>query len=582
MMKARKVKYPPVREDEVLVTLYDSIIDNADDSEWKRSMLGALRARHWKTIHQLIGCSPFVEQGTLAAFRLQAQLVALTRKYPFPEKDFPGVNREAAAMEKFMKAEQRMKRVNLRLRSLRAGLNQGNLMGLPVSYARYIPKLEKARRYISWVLGENPDLNAIYDKCDWSAGASVGVHGDATNWGRKALAVEWTCTPGALPYFRAAVKRNFHLAELLCEEKSGVICLDPDVMGQAIDGKVRFVDTNLICCVPKDFNCDRTIAIEPTLNNFLQKGVDLEMRKLLLRASLDLTDQTRNQALARMGSKNGFYATLDLSSASDTLSLELCRYLLPEQWFGLLNCLRSPGYSVCDSAHRYEKFVSMGNGFCFPLETLIFAALVHACGVSDAERAVYGDDIVVPASNALELAELLRFAGFSLNKSKSFLFGPFRESCGADWYEGRDVRPVYVTERVDNISSLFTLHNSLARSDWTKVLFGDCQRRLREMLPPSLRYVHCGERLGTVLNGSFNVSFDDILSSSLTIPVRDLTGRFSGPILLDGAVRDKGEGSAHAAWSKCEYIAVLRGSSSQEPLAFRNITRHRLKRRLVA
>jgi hypothetical protein len=103
---------------------------------------------------------------------------------------------------------------------------------------------------------------------------------------------------------------------------------------------------------------------------------------------------------------------------------------------------------------RLQKFSSMGNGFTFPLQTLIFYSLAWALqpaievGPQRPQVAVaYGDDIIVPSDVAPKLAELLRYVGFKVNAEKSFWEGPFRESCGKDYFLGVDVRPWFAKDQ---------------------------------------------------------------------------------------------------------------------------------------
>jgi len=74
----------------------------------------------------------------------------------------------------------------------------------------------------------------------------------------------------------------------------------------------------------------------------------------------------------------------------------------------------------------------MGNGFTFPLETLIFWALTRAVCGSTATVSAYGDDIICPSDRAEDVIAVLTEVGFSVNLEKSFWNGPFRESCGSD------------------------------------------------------------------------------------------------------------------------------------------------------
>jgi len=240
---------------------------------------------------------------------------------------------------------------------------------------------------------------------------------------------------------------------------------------------------NEIVFVPKNAKTHRIIAKEPTVNSYLQKGFGSEIRRLLRwKAGIDLKDQTVNQRLAREGSSNGSLATIDLSGASDTISQELVRYLLPERWFSLLDAIRSKqGYLRKEKRWiYYHKFSSMGNACTFELESLIFWALCKACleiGGQGQTLNVYGDDIIVPTEHYESVSAVISFAGFRVNSSKSFFEGPFRESCGKDYFSGIDVRPVFLKENISNVESIFKLANSIRRYSHRRSFNYGCDSR---------------------------------------------------------------------------------------------------------
>ncbi len=108
---------------------------------------------------------------------------------------------------------------------------------------------------------------------------------------------------------------------------------------------------------------------------------------------------------------------------------------------------------------------SMGNGFTFPLETLVFWALAESCREiaapsSGVRTLTYGDDIIIARDAYPLLLDVFRSVGFTLNVKKSYSDGRFRESCGADYILGSPVRPVYI-DGAFTAMSLFTLHNGL-------------------------------------------------------------------------------------------------------------------------
>jgi hypothetical protein len=225
----------------------------------------------------------------------------------------------------------------------------------------------------------------------------------------------------------------------------------------------RIAEWNRVTFVPKNWKTDRTIACEPEGNLPLQLAFDTYAKRRLKRLwRIDLTNQFRNQEMAREGSICGKYATIDLKAASDSLAYNTVRWLLPERWFQYVNDIRSPLYRLDDgSCHSYSKFSSMGNGATFALETLVFAAACRAVGATD--FSVYGDDIVITTEHAEAVIRLLDFLGFSTNTEKSFIEGPFRESCGLDSYEGTDVTPFYLRNTYSQKNMLAHVVNNLAK-----------------------------------------------------------------------------------------------------------------------
>lgn len=242
------------------------------------------------------------------------------------------------------------------------------------------------------------------------------------------------------------------------EQMLNVSSVDPDTWTKLVIGSR--VDT-----VPKTFKTDRLICIEPEMNMRLQRGIGKLIRRALRRVNINLNDQTRNQQLAFIGSCTGSLATIDLARASDSVAVELVRDLLPSDWFEALMMTRS-SYTQLPSGEwrKLEKISSMGNGYTFELESLIFWALSSACidvvGVSDKRLAVYGDDIVLHHSAAPLLIHVLEVCGFATNVDKTFVTGPFRESCGKHYYHGADVSPFYVKQEIESEDRFYWFLNS--------------------------------------------------------------------------------------------------------------------------
>lgn len=232
-------------------------------------------------------------------------------------------------------------------------------------------------------------------------------------------------------------------------------------------------DTNRITTVPKDGQKDRPIAIEPRLNLMLQLGVDGFVRRRLKRWGINLDSQEKNQRLAYLGSVRtdaDCPVTIDLSNASDTVSLRLVKLLFPKDWYEYLCDLRCPNGILPGQAKlRYSKLSSMGNGYTFAIESLIFGAACYAAMKVSGLRwdqevvSVFGDDIIVPQSACAPLMNLLHVCGFSLNQDKSFVHGNVRESCGTDWVAGTNVRPVLVDTVPHTVCDFYVHRNQLKR-----------------------------------------------------------------------------------------------------------------------
>jgi hypothetical protein len=216
--------------------------------------------------------------------------------------------------------------------------------------------------------------------------------------------------------------------------------------------------------VPKTHSSLRTITVEPCLNQFVQQALNSHLRHSIdacgiLRNSLTLRDQSVNQKLALHGSLTGKYATIDLSKASDLLSLVLVKEAFRSKPRFLEACLlsRSPKVTVDGIDITLRKFAGMGNACTFPVQSVVFAVIAisaimavwgktHYGAAKRASRLVhvYGDDIVVHTDYYSSVAEWLSSFGLRLNPLKTFSQGNFRESCGVDAYRGKNVSPVYI------------------------------------------------------------------------------------------------------------------------------------------
>lgn len=284
--------------------------------------------------------------------------------------------------------------------------------------------LHRAQRKIADVLGDVPSLESL--DFGFGPGANVSVKGD-TSIHKKLL---------------AAPECNFALTPVLGDFLSEFPLWFPDGIHD-----VNIVEGSELTFVPKSAKTMRPICIEPLLNGLYQKGIGRYLKKRLLESGIDLCDQTINQRLAR-SAETMKLATVDFSCASDNIAYLTVLDLSPTEWVTLLDYGRSTRYTYEGRSYDLHKFSSMGNAYTFELESLIFYALAHATmeemGIRPVEQkniSVFGDDVIIPSKCYDLFKEAAECIGFHINHDKSFVEGPFRESCGEDVFAGYSVTP---------------------------------------------------------------------------------------------------------------------------------------------
>lgn len=413
------------------------------DTPKAHEALGLLEKEDWDALVNLT-VSPS-EYSTAYEFMKDYQAVSFLRKCPGLPTSY---DKSKIGLEKFLAAEQQCKDTNGRLSKYRPTIEVGSI-------------LELARQHVAIILGNVPKISSL--RVRFGPGASSTCAGKDINLLNK-LQSRLECSIEALPLVQEMLRSNVEMTSA--------------TLGLPIDGCVSLlqpltytiVNHNTLHFVPKDAKTDRGICIEPNSVVPLQLAFGGFIRRRLAYNGLDLNKQAFiNKKFAQLGSVDGSYATIDLSSASDTISTELVRRLLPCEWFDKLYALTAQYTKLPDGTlHENEKFSSMGNGFTFELESLIFYAICLATKEHlkhNGEVMTFGDDIIVPTEIASTVVEVLEFCGFSLNKDKSFLTGPFRESCGGDYFNGYDVRPYFLKQEcgVVHLAVLYPILNGIRR-----------------------------------------------------------------------------------------------------------------------
>jgi hypothetical protein len=308
-----------------------------------------------------------------------------------------------------------------------------------------------------------PSIGTVLDHANLGPGANLGARGNDF-YTKLYASLLSTSKPLLYELFHRYVKsypRDHSAENLRCSEL----------------GNFRQWEGNRLSFVPKTKDISRTICTEPTLNMYFQKGYGALLEKRLKSYfNIDLAYQPGfNRELCRRGSIDGSFTTIDLSSASDSMALLMLKEVLPREVLGFLMMFRSD-YSILPNGSlvKLHMVSTMGNGYTFQLQTVLFACCVSAVyrllgltldqnkEYSPGNWAVFGDDIIIRREADRLVRRLLTLLGFKVNADKSFNEGFFRESCGHDYFHGHNVRGVYV-KNMKTPQDLFSILNQLNR-----------------------------------------------------------------------------------------------------------------------
>jgi hypothetical protein len=291
-----------------------------------------------------------------------------------------------------------------------------------------------------------------------------------------------------------------------------------------------------LVCVPKTAKGPRIIAAEPAEHMFCQNlfasWLNDRISGTVMSKFIDFRDQSKSGRLVLKASLDRKLATIDLSSASDRLSLYVVERIFRSnpsilkaihasrtRWLKLPNgeCL------------ELKKFASQGTALTFPVQTVVFWVIAMACCYSGTPSndglnkfrekvRVYGDDIIIPTARYAEVVELLTTLGLKVNKEKSFSMGNFRESCGVDAFKGYDVTPVKPkTTTSDSPAScqavLDTINNLFYKGYWN----ASEQLKHRQRSRSEFHYGIVGRGAGATGYGSY--SFGMYAKRSFSDPI---------------------------------------------------------------
>lgn len=285
------------------------------------------------------------------------------------------------------------------------------------------------------------DVGPVFRAADVGPGSSVGASDNNSFLGKFSGEITYG-SPDLLRLFEAVCNSDERWQQLYQE------CDLANRFTQKKGGRMS--------AVPKTVDISRLVVTPLLLNVFFDKGVGAQLEQTLTHLGIDLRIQPNvNRKLAKRGSMHGDMCTIDLKGASNHVRYARWYPLFPAslQWW--LRLTRTDFVELPNKEWEELSMVqTMGSGLIFPLQTLCFLALCRVaykqCGMqprttgSKQNLAVFGDDIIVHRRAYDTVISMLNAFELVVNMDKTFSTGSFRESCGADWFDGINVRPFFV------------------------------------------------------------------------------------------------------------------------------------------
>lgn len=254
-----------------------------------------------------------------------------------------------------------------------------------------------------------------------------------------------------------------------------------------------------LIAVRKTYRKPRLIAAEPMENMFCQQLVrdflGRRVEQTFLGQYINFRRQELSSEMVVQASRDRSLATIDLSSASDRLSCWVVERafranptLLDALHAGRTRWISNSIPGTDPFIRKLKKFASQGSATTFPVQSLVFLAVILAVAMSQGEDPrglkgrvrVYGDDLIVPTEWYAMVCDLLSAIQLKVNPEKSYFKGNFRESCGMDAFMGYDVTPLKVkrlptTNRSEHASAIDNVNSFFVKGLWT------ASERMREL-----------------------------------------------------------------------------------------------------
>lgn len=345
----------------------------------------------------------------------------------------------------------------MQLESQRTNISR---LSVPITPSHVVYKvLQRARGIIKDILGKYDEEEHL-SQCRFGKRSSVGSPYRKSYLDLK-LKAPFEASSGQIRWFKNYLKSDILLADVIRQASpkgitSYKVC-------------THLTSTN----VPKSYKSFRGITPNTTIGTFYTYGIGKVITSRLQMVGLNInTLQEKHGRYAKEFSRTRSHATADLSSASDSITLQLLMFLIPRKWLNILKMGQIRNVKLGDGLiYSTPTFCGMGIGFTFPLETLVFYGLLQSIKELASSKgfvSVYGDDLIYPSIMHKYVRDIFPKIGLCLNEDKTYVKQNFRESCGSDFYRGVDVRPVSPNGHSSNhklpyTAFIYQIMNSLLR-----------------------------------------------------------------------------------------------------------------------
>lgn len=364
-----------------------------------------------------------------AIFKRIAQMDNLLKKYRFAEDLYTDEQLHKLSLRKYFSEQERI--MSPRRQSLTTML-----------------VLQEARLIVKQVLGDL-DPEEIVDAAKFGSKSSIGcpfrlAYLDYKLSDKKAFSGSKECIDW---FFREYLYNDEMLARIISPAMGRFFPSGEDHSFGFTPAKTSTHESLALVTVPKTWKTLRLITPLTLLSLFYSNGLGKVIKERLKDYGLDIGKlQHQHRRLVKTYSRTRTHVTADLSAASDSISRTLLMQLLPRKWYRAVRKVLTHRLIVDGKPCYTASVLPMGNGVTFPLETLVFYSLIKAIGTLSKTRgtySVYGDDLIYPTEIHGMVEKVFSQVGFVMNSDKTFVHHDFRESCGADYYRGADVRSYY-------------------------------------------------------------------------------------------------------------------------------------------